>query len=360
MYAFFNRHFNLGIENPSTEKDYVPLTRDELTVWNDQHPKPAIGDAGELTALRALDAAQSKQIGALAPKNAGELKRYRSVIGGALDVLIGHGVPASKELEWEQKDERQVTGGTLFTSVLRNKTHGTENPVVFVLPEPWNKQVVVWAHEQGKRALFTADGQPKPELAKLLKAGVAVALLDVIHQGEYQADGQPLTQTPKVPNKREFAGFTTGFNHPVFSQRVQDLLSLLSFVKHHKDQPSKIHLVGMRGAAPWIAAAAAMAARDADVGPVLGRVAISLNGFRFANVMDIRDPQLLPGAVKYGDIGGMLGLCAPHPLWLNYEPDAPLAQAKACYAAAGAPDAITSLASSSLSAEMGAVEWLLS
>src|SRR5690606_12301428 len=36
MYAWFNRHFNLGIPEPVVEEDYQRLSRDEMTVWNDE------------------------------------------------------------------------------------------------------------------------------------------------------------------------------------------------------------------------------------------------------------------------------------------------------------------------------------
>ena len=38
MYGFFNRHFGLGFDEPIEERDFVPLTRDEATVWTGDHP----------------------------------------------------------------------------------------------------------------------------------------------------------------------------------------------------------------------------------------------------------------------------------------------------------------------------------
>ena len=35
----------------------------------------------------------------------------------------------------------------------------------------------------------------------------------------------------KVNTKREFAGFTYGYNHPLFAQRVHDILTLVSYIR---------------------------------------------------------------------------------------------------------------------------------
>ena len=45
---------------------------------------------------------------------------------------------------------------------------------------------------------------------------------DLIYQGEFLADGQPLEKTRRVENTREAAAYTFGYNHTVFAQRVHD------------------------------------------------------------------------------------------------------------------------------------------
>jgi hypothetical protein len=94
---------------------------------------------------------------------------------------------------------------------------------------------------------------------------------------------------------------------------VHDLLTLVSFVKHHEHQPERVYLVAARGAGPHVAAAAAMA------GDSVHKVAIDTGGFRFGRITDIRDVNLWPGAVKYGDLPAVLALIAPRPLRLTGE-----------------------------------------
>ena len=44
FYTWLNRHFKLGFQEPVIERDYEPLERDQLTVWDEQHPAPKADD----------------------------------------------------------------------------------------------------------------------------------------------------------------------------------------------------------------------------------------------------------------------------------------------------------------------------
>ena len=61
--------------------------------------------------------------------------------------------------------------------------------------------------------------------------------VDLIGQGEFTDDGQPLAKAPLneggsgTAKWNTYAGYTFGYNHSLFSQRVHDLLSVISFVK---------------------------------------------------------------------------------------------------------------------------------
>ncbi len=53
-----------------------------------------------------------------------------------------------------------------------------------------------------------------------------------------------------------------------------------------------------------------------------------------------RDPDFLPGALKYGDLPAILALSAPHVLWIAGEGDKVPDLVAAAYASAGKPDAV--------------------
>jgi hypothetical protein len=57
FYTFLNRRFRLGFPEPVIERDYEPLSRAELSVWDATHPAPPAADPGfERELLRRLAA----------------------------------------------------------------------------------------------------------------------------------------------------------------------------------------------------------------------------------------------------------------------------------------------------------------
>jgi hypothetical protein len=198
------------------------------------------------------------------------------------------------------------------------------------LPQNWNRQVVLWFDLQGKKQLFAADGQPNAQIAKLINAGFAIGSPDLYLTGDFTDNHQPVAQMPVVANPREFAGYTLGYNHPLFAQRVHDVLTCVSNTKYHEQNPEKIHVVGVNGAGIIAAAAGALA------GSAVTSIAVDTAGFRFASITEIRDVNLLPGAVKYGDVPAILALCSPTKIAVAGETKTSVALAQAAWSASAA------------------------
>lgn len=313
MYEFFNQHLKLGVTTIE-ERDFKPLTRDEATVWSGEFKGPELNEETEVKALQALDADSNAQLAKLTPRSAESLAEFRRVVGGALDIMIGRGLADVGETKWDKRDESERDGFLEYAGYIRNEVRNEELPTVFLYPKSWNKEVVLWiGGDKGKADIFGADNKPIPAVADLLKQGFAVASADLLYQGEFLKDGNSLTQYRIVNNPREFAGYTLGYNHPLFSQRVHDVLTLISFMQNYKTKPQKIHLAGL-GWSGVIAAAACAQSNGA-----VASLAVSTRGVRFGKITEIRDVNLLPGAVKYGDVPALLGLCAPAKLWLSGE-----------------------------------------
>src|SRR5439155_22468359 len=114
-------------------------------------------------------------------------------------------------------------------------------------------------------------------------------------------------------NPLESAAFTFGYNHPLFAQRVHDVLTIVKYVQSNERKTKRLDLVGLGGAGPWTAAARVKAWEAID------HAAIGLDGFRFGQVSDIHDVSFLPGGAKYDDVPGLLAVGAPKPLWLAGE-----------------------------------------
>ena len=348
FYGWLNRHFKLGLKEPVIERDYKRLTRDELTVWNPQHPAPKAADPDfERGLLRAWHADAQEQLAA-----ATDPQQLRRVFGGALDIVLDGGLDAAGEVVWEVVHKTDRGSWIEMSGLIRNQTYQEELPAVFCYPKQWNGKTVVWLSGEGKSALFFKDGSLQLEVQKLVDGGTTVLGVDLFYQGEFLADGKPLTRTPRVKNPREAAAYTFGYNASVFVQRVHDVLSAVKLVKTHERPTKELIVAGFDGAGPWVAAARAMS------GDAIDRAVIDTGGFRFGKVLDIHDPNFLPGGAKYGDLPGMLALGAPGKLWLAGEGAQVPDLVRAAYASTKTSEAVTLGSSNSAQARAAALEWL--
>ena len=354
MYSWLNKHMELGLEEPIVEEDFPPLSEQEWTVWNAEHPRPKGGPEHERSLTKWIDEQSNRQLAALTPRDARSLAKYRKIVAGAFDTIIGRGVPEAGSIGRTKVDKLDRGDYIEFEDVLRYEDHDEELPLVSFFPKTigWNKEVVIWIDGNGRAGLYDSGGALKNEIRQLLAGGASVLSADLLYQGEFLADGKPLTQTHTVSNPREYAGYTFGYNHTLFAQRVHDILTLISFVRHDEHRPEKVHLVGVSGAGPWVAAARAQA------GEAIDGAVVDTGGFRFRNLTSYRDVNFLPGAVKYGDLPGLLSLSAPHQLVFAGE-DGKVSQiVSAAYRASGHAENVRSY-DGELDITQLAVDWLL-
>ncbi|MBM81471.1 MAG: acetylxylan esterase [Planctomycetaceae bacterium] len=337
MYRWFNKHLELGHKEPIVEAHYKPLTSEELSIWSG-HEKPEGGDKHELALTKYMDDESNHLLEQLTPKDFNSLAKYREVVGGAFETLLNRRLDDVGRIEREKVD-KQVRGGYLeFKDKLFIVEHSEELPVVSLFPKSrdWNHEVVIWIDGDGKSGLYADNGDLRPEVRALVDGGTSVLTADLLYQGDFLKDDQPLIQTPKVKEKREFAGYTFGYNETVFAHRVHDILSLISFVANDEHGTEKIHLVGTNGGGALVAAARAQA------GKTVHTAVVDTEGFRFTSLKSFRDVRFLPGAVKYGDIPGLLSLSAPHALVLAGEKGDVPAIVSATYKASGKQGAVRS------------------
>jgi dienelactone hydrolase len=330
FHTWLNRHFKLGFKEPVLERDYEPLPVEKLTVWDEQHPKPPAGDDFERKLVRYLTETSDQQVAAARRSP----EEYRRVVGGGFEAAIGRTLATAGKTAFAAHVKSDRGSHVETAGLLHNTTHGEALPVVFLHPKDWQGRTVIWVDGQGKAALFGADLQPRAEVRTLLQAGVSVVGADLLYQGEFLADGQPLERTGKVKNPREFAGYTFGYNYTVFAKRVHDVLTILAHVQTNERESKAIDLLGVNGAGPVAAAARALS------GGAIRRAAIDTGGFRFSRLLDFHDPNFLPGGAKYDDLPGLLALNAPGALRVAGEADEGLALVRAVYATAGEAKAV--------------------
>jgi hypothetical protein len=243
------------------------------------------------------------------------------VLGGATRILIGRDLPAAGSCDFELTAKEEQAAHTRITGIIRLRARGEEVPALFLHPSSWNGRVVLWVTPEG-----TAGFETNPAVSQLLDAGNCVAAIDLFGTTDPKVTENP--SAPFVTNANKPAEgwqlspvYYYGYNDSLFARRVHDLLTAVSFVRHHPDwNVQKVAVAGMEGAGHWVAAARAIA------GPAIDRCAVAASGFRFADLPSHWHADFLPGAVKYGDLTGLLVQSAPHPLWIQ-DADEPTATA---------------------------------
>ena len=116
--------------------------------------------------------------------------------------MIGRSLPTAGSTYFEKAEENSRDGFLEFKGTLQLKSHGEELPTVFLLPQNWNRQVVLWFDLAGKSGVYATDGQPHAQISKLLKAGFAVGSPDLYLTGDFTENHQPVAQMPIVANPR--------------------------------------------------------------------------------------------------------------------------------------------------------------
>lgn len=299
MENWFNAHLKLGLPSPVRERPFEPVPPKELSVYDDQHPRPK-DEVGADGVKKVLTELSEKQLAALVPTDAAKLAEFRRVIGPALGVMIHDSLPAADEVEATEVGTKEEHDGRMARRFLLTRKGSNEAiPAYGVRGPDRDGTVVIWIHPMGKASLF-ADGKLVPEAQAILDRKSAILAVDVFGTGELAA---------KPPVNDKYAGFTFGYNRPLVAERVHDILTAIAVAKGHP-QVRTIHLIGWESAGPWVVMARALA------GDAVTRTAADLDGFRFENVKK-NDPMMLPGAVKYGGLAAFAALCAPGELLLH-------------------------------------------
>lgn len=348
LYHWFNKHLELGFKEIPEEQPFPFQAKPVHTVWNDEHPEPESGDAFEKKLVKQWHDDAQQQLDQLLYSSKRSLESYKSVVGGGIDIVIGARLPRNTEIDYEQvhkvdKGHFLEIGG--FLNHIKNKT---SIPILFLYPKEWNQKTVIWISKSGKAGLYAQDGNLTAGIKTLIDQGYTVMGVDLLMQGEFLVDSNPIPKTRRVANPRQAAGYTFGYNSTLFARRVHDVLTVISFVKHHETNPESISLVSLDATGP-IAIAARAQARS-----IVDHLVATTNGFRFHQVDDLHSPEFLPGGAKYHDLPGMLAVAAPSATYVAGEKELPKVTLRA-YAASRQADQLQ-LGENDTAA---ALEWLM-
>ena len=317
MYEWFNKHLQLGFESPIVEEDYVPLTVEELSVWNAEHPAPSTSPDYETKLLASMEVSSGIDYSSNPPSDQASLDQFREIMDVALQVALCTELPREDNPTFKLIGREQLDNHQLVSGLIQDPTRGTELPCIALIPGQWNQEFMIWADGAGKQSLFESSGTPNTQVAAMLAAGYAVVGADLLYQGEFLGDSAPQNLARTADSRRDLAAYTYGYNPTLFAHRTSDLLTLLDCLSEWEGKSRRIHVIGLQGAAPWVIAARAVA------GDRIATALVDTESFRFAELSTWKDQNFLPGAVKYGDLPAMIAMSAPHPLFVTGESEVP-------------------------------------
>jgi dienelactone hydrolase len=302
MYNFFNKHLNLGLSGPVVEQPFVPVPPKELSVFDAKHPQPQ--DAADVPTLRSYMTRESDhRLATALPKDAKGLQEYRRVIGGALRAMVVDSLPPSSQVTEVAAAKKEDKGGIVSRQyVLSRKGEGEAIPAVGIQGKDFDGTIVVWVHPAGVSSLWDKDTLV-PAAREIIHKKAGILAVDVFMTGA-SADAKPM------PVNKGYAGYLFGYNRSLLANRVHDILTAVAFARAHP-KAKAVHLVGFERAGPWVVLARGLC------GDSVGRTAADLHQFRFENILSMQDEMMLPGALKYGGLPVLAGLCAPHELYVH-------------------------------------------
>lgn len=313
MYGFMKRHLRLGAA-AIQERDFEFSPKEDLTVWTADHPAPAGDKAGKgheavlMKHWAELSDAKIKPM--LAPKTENDWVQTVLVVGEAWRMMVGRELPLAEEL-------------TAGAETVVHQPSGDLVPVKVAVAGQWNGEV-----------LLTLQGDAR--------AGDGVAVVTptlYLPDAERNAMAKRDDKVLDPLSWQGWSGYTYGYNTPLLMRRVQDVLSVIVGL------PKVLAEAGLKGHEPAVtirgegelAAVAALAAMIAGPEKIQALV-VQPKGFRFAKLTSQWDTGFVPGAVKYGDLPAILGLCAPLALTVEGEPEIP--EVIAMYGVTGAAEAV--------------------
>ncbi len=308
LYGWINDHFKLGLDKPILERDFDIALKEELTVWDTDHPTPESGDAFERKLMKLWAEIIHSQLKGLLQGDAQQVKQLAKILQEGWRVSLG-----LTATQLQQPTSVTTETGIRFTSAqlpawtLRNSS-----------PLQSSKESLQPAEPSSQETSHDAIAESWTQSAEDLRIEVNVngATQNYFFELAGQSSDDRGATTTKwqaiVENPRLAAAYTFGYNVPLFGQRAQQIgLTLLWLATEHPQEP--ITVIG-GGADAALAAAGVFIARELATKEqkIENRVQLKIKpgDFAFSKIGSIRDPNFLPGSARYLDLPGLVACSA--------------------------------------------------
>jgi len=289
LYSFVNRHFKIGLEEPVLERDFKHLGRKELAIWSVAvagEPKPEgylVGDEHEkmLNQVWANDSAKTLD----AAMKKGDLTWLSDAWSTILRADDVRDTKATFEMGDKSAGEGVVTMDGTVT--------GSSSPFAasFSHPSDWNGEVYIVLGDKPAQA----EGK------------ASVVNPSLYGQNDEKARNTPMTYSGKkdvaADSWQRSPVYFYGYNDSVFVRRVHDLVSTVAMIRQHPKWEAKKVAVKADGPLSAVAYAAKFI-----LGDQIDELDVDSGDFSFSKVSDNWSDDMVPGAVKYGDIAALRAL----------------------------------------------------
>lgn len=246
MYGFINRAFQLGLEEPILERDFVLQRAEQLTVWDSEHPKPEAGLAFE-----------SKLLASWATDVAAKVQKDPSIASQGWKVLLKPSLALAQTLQ------SSLDGDTITVRNLDNTEIAKGR-----IPQGWNKPIRITGFSEGIAESGTLQiGDPN-----------GLAVVD--------------NQQSVVKNPRPAAAYTFGYNPTLMQRRVGAAVAALKALQAKGAIPSGITLEGKGNDAVLVQLVQKAA-------PDLVRDVRTVEPTSPDKIDSIRHPAFVPGMLLY-------------------------------------------------------------
>lgn len=291
MYGWINKHLKLGFEEPVLEREFDLKLRNDLTVWDAEHPQPPGGEAFERQLMKRWSENIDAQFSSWLNGSQGDRKRLAEVLSTGWKVCLGL-TTAPPQIESPDSGidsaEWSFHGAAEGSWKVKQMTKQSDQAP---------KAVALW--------LEASDSIGPDAIQELADAGVAVY---TIASADLAGKEQPLVSNPRLA-----AAYTFGYNMPTFARKVRQVGATLGWLQGREGN-ARIAVVGQDADAALAAGGifAAQHWREASKDPANSTVTLVIkdSGFRFSKIDSIRDPNFAPGASRFWDLPGLVGNCS--------------------------------------------------
>lgn len=271
MYGWVNKHFKLGLKEPVLERDFQWKGQDDLHVWDAEHPQPESGEGFERKLMKKFAGIIESQYAELEAK--GKKAELTELLRGGWQVCLG------------------LTTGSVAPA--KAKSDGAVSTLSSDSDGNWSVRELSGDAKSSGVTITVTDSKGGKKTVGLALVGQSI---------DDKGQVTELNEQPLVGNPRLAAAYTYGYNQPLLARRARQLGATLQWLA--ETNPGATLRVDGKGTGAAIAAAGGFVAQELKVANV--QLQLAADGFQFAKIDSIRDPNFVPASARYRDLPGLV------------------------------------------------------